>query len=290
MKPLHLAFIALIDLIWGLNAIAIKLSVDAVQPLAAVFARYLIVLIVCLPWLRWLPGRMTLLLSTAVVAGPVCFGLGALGYSLADNVSALAIAGQLSVPFSLVLAVLFDGERIHWPRMTGILLAFLGVVVMGFDPAIAREGIGLVLTVVGVFFYGAAMLLFRRLKGVPPLTIHAWIALVSIPLMAAGSAVFEPGGLARLPHLSGTVLGWLAFSAIGASVIGHAGISWLFQRYPVGMVSPLTLPTPLISVIIAVVMLHNPLTPQLIAGGILTLVGTAIITLRTARAMEVAPA
>lgn len=290
MKPLHLAFIALIDLIWGFNVIVIKFSVEAVQPLAAVCLRYAIVLAVCLPWLRWLPGRMGLLFVTGVVAGAMSFGLGALGFSMADNVSALAVAGQLGVPFSLILAVLFTGERIRWPRMVGILLAFLGVAIVGFDPAIAHEGLGLLLTIAGVFSWAIGMLLFRRLQGVPALTIHAWLALISIPILAAASAVFEPGELARVPQLPLSVFGWLAFSAIAASVIGHVGISWLFQRYPVTTVSPLTLPTLVISVIMATIVLDNPLTPQLIAGGILTLVGMAVITLRTAHAPEVVAA
>ena len=70
----------------------------------------------------------------------------------------------------------------------------------------------------------------------------------------------------------------------GASVVGHAGMSWLLQRHPVTVISPLTLPTPLLSVIFGVIVLGTPLSPQMIAGGAVALVGVAIITLRTARA------
>lgn len=289
MRPLHLTFIALIDLIWAFNAVAVKYSVEEAQPLAAVCLRYVMVLAMCLPWLRWQAGRMGLVLVTGIVAGALFFGLGALSFSMADNVSALSIASQLGVPFSLILAVLFAGERIHWPRMAGIGLAFSGVTILAFDPAVAREGLGVMLTIAATFFYAIGTLLFRRLKGISPLSIHAWMAVVSIPALALASAIFEPGALARTGELPVSTFGWLAFSAIGASVIGHAGMSWLFQRYPVSVVTPLTLPTPLLSVIIAVIVFDNPVTPQLVAGGVLTLIGLTIITLRTAQAREVAP-
>jgi O-acetylserine/cysteine efflux transporter len=284
MHPAHLAFIALIDVIWAFNIVAIKYAVEVIPPLTAVFLRYAIVLMVCLPWLRWLPGRMPIILVTGVVGGALYFGLGGISFAVADNVSALAIAGQLGVPFSLVLAVIFLKERIHWPRIAGIALAFAGVVVLGFDPAIVHERLGLLLTVIASFLWAVSSLLFRKLKGVSPLTIHAWLALISLPLLGIASLIFEPGELARAGRLPVATIGWLAYSAIGASVVGHAGMSWLLQRYPVSVISPLTLPTPLLSVVFAVIVLDTPLSTQMIVGGAVALVGVSIITLRTARA------
>ena len=138
-------------------------------------------------------------------------------------------------------------------------------------------------------FMQAGNLLFRKLAGVPVLTIHAWLALVSVPVLAAASVVYEPGQLGRAAQLSLSTWGWLTYSALGASLLGHGGMSWLFQRYPVSTVSPLTLPTPLLSVIIAVIAFGTPVTVQMILGGILTLAGVAIITLRTAQARDLEP-
>ncbi len=283
MKPRHLALILLIDLIWAFNIVAVKLAVEDAQPLTAVALRYCIVLIACLPWLRWLPGRMLTVLVTGVVAGALFMGLGALSFALADNVSALAIAGQLGVPFSLILAVLIYRERIRWPRITAVVLCFAGVAVMGFDSAIAHQGIALWLAVGAALAWAAGNLLFRNLAGVPVLTIHAWLALVSIPVLVAASLVFEPGALAHVADLKLSTWGWTAYSALGASLLGHGGMSWLFQRYPVSTVSPLTLPTPLLAVVIAVIVFGTPITSQMLIGGVLTLIGVAIITLRTAQ-------
>lgn len=289
MKPAHLALILLIDLVWAFNLVAVKFAVESAGPLTAVTLRYAIVALVCLPWLRWQPGRMGVVLVTGFVAGALFMGLGALSFALADNVSALAIAGQLGVPFSLILAVVIYKERIRWPRITAVLLCFAGVAVMGFDPAIAHESIALWLTVAASLAWAAGNLLFRNLKGISVLTIHAWLAVVSVPVLAAASLVFEPGQLAAAPSLPLSTWGWVTYSALGASLLGHGGMSWLFQHYPVSTVSPLTLPTPLLSVILAVIVFGTPITPQMIIGGILTLAGVAIITLRTAKSRDLEP-
>ena len=283
MKRQHLALILLIDLIWAFNIVPLKLAVEAAGPLTAVTLRYVIVLVACLPWLRWLPGRMRWVLVTGVIAGALFMGLGGLAFALADNVSALAVAGQLGVPFSLILAVVIYKERIRWPRITAVALCFAGVAVMGFDPAIARESLALWLTVVASLCWAMGNLLFRKLVGVPVMTIHAWLAAVSVPILAGTALVFEPQRLAAVGNLSWQVWACLAYSGIASSLLGHGGMTWLLQRYPVATVSPLTLPTPLLSVIIAVIAFDTPITVQMLIGGALTLIGVAVITLRTAR-------
>ena len=286
MKRHHLLAILMIDLIWAVNIVAIKFAVEAIPPLMAVTLRYSIVLLCCTPWARWLPGRMPAIAGTGVIAGALFMGLGSLSFSLADNVSALAIAGQVGVPFSLILAVIFYRERIHAIRILGIVLAFAGVATLAFDPRIFDERVGLLLTVAASLCWAVGNLLFRRLQGVFVLTIHFWLAAVSIPVLATASLIFEPGALLDVANVPLHTWGWLAFSAIGASLIGHGGMTWLFQRYPVSTVAPLTLPTPLLGVIVAVLVFGNKITPIMILGGLLTLAGIAIITLRTSQARD----
>lgn len=283
MKPAHLAMILAIDCIWACNIVAVKEAVTSAGPLVAVLLRYAIATLVCLPFIRWLPGRMGLVLITGLVAGAGFMTLGALSFAVASNLSALSIVGQLGVPFSLILAVIFMGERIRWPRITATALAIIGVVVMGFDPAIASERLGILLTVAAALCWAGGNLLFRKLAGVPVLTIHGWLGLVSVPVMLLAAWAVEPQRLAAIPELPAATWGWLAYSAILSSLVGHGGMTWLFQRYPVATVSPLTLPTPLISVGIAIAVYATPITTQMLVGGALTLVGVAIITLRTAQ-------
>ncbi len=281
MKPIHVAFVLLVDLLWAVNFVAIKEAVMVMPPLLSVALRYGVVLLACLPFLRWVPGRMALLLATGVLTGAVQFGLGAYAFHVADNLSALAIAGQAGVPLSLILAILIDGERIAWKRTLGILFAIAGVLLLVFDPRIADERLGILLNFGASFCWAAGNLLFKRLTGLPVLTIYGWQALMSVPLLLLASYFAEPGGIMGLPQAPWAGFFWVAYSAIGSSLIGHAGISWLLQRYPVTAITPLTLPTPLLAVLVAVAVYGTPITPLMWLGGALTIVGVTIIALRS---------
>ena len=283
MKPQHLAAILIIDLIWGFNIVAVKESVTSAGPLVTVLLRYAFATAICLPFVRWLPGRMHLILLTALIAGALFMTLGAISFAVADNISALSIVGQLGVPFSLILAVIFMGERIRWPRATAVAITFVGVVVMGFDPAIAHERLGILLTAGAALCWAGGNLLFRKLAGVSVFVIHGWIGLISMPIVLTLAWMFEPERVLAIPQLPAATWGWLAYSGILSSLVGHGGMTWLFQRYPVAVVSPLTLPTPLISVCVAIAVYNTPITGQMLAGGLLTLIGVAIITIRTAQ-------
>jgi O-acetylserine/cysteine efflux transporter len=283
MRPIHIGFVLLIDLLWAFNIIAIKEAVLVMAPLLAVALRYVLVLLACASSLRIVEGRMGLILLTGVVTGALQFGLGGYSYHVATNLSALAIAGQLGVPLSLILAILVDGERIAWKRTLGIVLAVAGVMLLVFDPRIADERLAIALTFGAAACWAAGNLLFKRLSGVPVLTLYGWQAIVSLPLLLLASALFEPGAIAALPEVPLTAFGWIAYSAIAASLVGHAGISWLVQRYPVTMITPFTLPTPLLAVMFATLFYGTPVTPLMWLGGAMTLTGVAIITLRTAR-------
>ncbi|MFZ2983374.1 MAG: DMT family transporter, partial [Sphingobium sp.] len=75
----------------------------------------------------------------------------------------------------------------------------------------------------------------------------------------------------------------IAFSAIGSTLIGHGGLSWLVQRHPIGAVMPYTLIAPLLSIIVSSVIFDTPITGMMMLGGVFVLIGVAILTIRTAK-------
>lgn len=291
MKPLatgEYALLAAINLVWAFNVVAVKLGVTAVEPLTAAFLRYAIVLVVCLPWLRWMPGRMLRLAGATVAQGALWIALLNIAFSRADNIAALSLVSQLGAPFSLILAVLFLGERIKRARTIAIGVSVLGVVVIGFDPAVLDEGLALWLAATAALMYAAGSILLRGLGGVPGLTVTAWLALTSAPLLLVASLVFEPGEIARVGAMPVASLWPIAYSALFSSIVGHAGLAWLLGRHPVSTITPFLLPSPLIAATLAIVVLGGEVTPQLIVGGALVVAGVAVISIRTAKKREAA--
>lgn len=274
------------NVMWGLNLIAVKMGVDLIQPLTAAWLRQVMVLLICLPALRIVDGKMRELLLLGALSGALFYIIVNISMAVSTNISALAIAGQLGAPFSLILAVIFLGERIHKVRIAGMALAFSGVVLVVFDPHIVDERLGLALTAGASMVWAVCSLIQRRLIGVPVLTIYAWVGLTGTVLLGPIAYLAEPAAFTSLPNIPLSALGWVFFSAFGSSVIGQGAMSTLLQRHPVSTVVPLTLPTPVISVIAASYWFGTKMTTEMIVGGIIVLIGVAIVTLRTARAAE----
>lgn len=271
-----------INVVWGLNVVAVKLSVDLVPPLTAAFLRQAIVLIVCLPWLRPVPGRMREIAALAIIVGGLFFAVINWSMAISDNVGALAIAGQLGAPFSLLLAVVFLGETIGWRRIVGMTLAIGGCALLVFDPAAAREMAGLLLTALSAVFWAIGSLLQRRMTGVIVATMYAWVGLGGVAILGPLALLVEPGALRNLTAVPPIAFLWIAGSALGSTLIGSGGMAWLLQRHPVSSVVPVTLGAPVIGVVASSIVFGKPITPIMVLGGIVALIGVAIVTIRTA--------
>jgi len=79
----------------------------------------------------------------------------------------------------------------------------------------------------------------------------------------------------------------LFYSAIIASVIGHASYYWLLQRLPIYVVSTSGLLTTVVAIAAGHFLLGEAITPQLLMGAALTLMGIGLILY--ARAKNAAP-
>lgn len=288
--PRDLAVALAINLVWGLNIIAVKMSVNLVPPFTAALLRQAMVLVVCLPWLRIMPGRMRDLIALSMVIGGAFFAIINLSLVVTENVGALAIAGQLGAPFSLILAIIFLGERIGRVRVAGMALAMGGCGMLVFDPSAAKEVPGLLLTVLASLLWATGSLLQRRLIGVGIPTMYAWVGLGGTIVLAPLALVFEGPVMTGAVTIPPVAFGWIAFSALGSTLIGSGGMAWLLQRHPVTTVIPVTLGAPVIGVVAASLVFGNPLTPVMVLGGVVALAGVAIVTMRTAgaKALEVA--
>jgi len=270
-------------LLWGFNIIAMKSVVDAAGALPGAFLRQAIVAVVCLPFIRIVPGRMQLLLVLGVLSGGLFYVAIGLSLKISTNVSALAIAGQLGVPFSLILAVVFLREKIGVPRLIGIVLALLGVLLLVFDPEAVKELPAIGISACGSLVWAIATLIQRNLGGIGVLNISGWLGLIGSAVILPFALLLEPDGMWMLGDLSMETYAWTAYAAIGSSIGGHGAMVWLLQRHSVSTVSPLTIPTPVISVAFATWWFGTPLTWLMIAGGLIALLGVSIVAIRNAQ-------
>lgn len=276
-----------ITLIWGLNLITSKVGVGEIPPILFTFLRFAIVAVVLVPWLRIQPGEMSALVVAALLIGALSFALNFAGLRRAASVSSVAIAGQLSVPFATLLSVALLDETVRWRRWTGIILSFVGIAIMGFDPTIGNHWVSLALVIASAFVGALGLIAVKKLRGFSPVGLLAWTGWIGMPVLLLVSLRVEQPDFVQLIHdVSWKGWGALAFAAVGASLIAHTGYFHLVQKYPVTSVAPLTTLSPVFSVIFGVTLLGDPLSRQILIGGFCTLLGVFIITVREKRIVD----
>lgn len=286
IAPRDLALLVLINLIWGYNLIASKIGVGEFPPMLFTAIRFAIVGLLLLPFLRLRRGQMGPVVVAAVMSGALHFGLLFVGLAMSESMSSVAIAGQLGVPFTTLMSIVFLGEVVRWRRWLGITLAFAGVMVIGLDPLVFRFWPGLALVVLSAFIGSIGLMAVKKLAGWKPLELQAWFSVISAPLLLVLSFAFESGQGEAVTNASWQGWAALAFTAFVASLVAHTGYYYLVQRYPVTSVSPLTVLSPVFGVYFAVTLLGDDLSNRMILGAVMTLTGVFIVALRERMIIE----
>ncbi|MGH8185763.1 MAG: DMT family transporter [Steroidobacteraceae bacterium] len=281
-----LALLLVMNLIWGLNLIASKIGVGYFPPIFFTALRFASLALFLIPMLRIHRGQMAYLSAAALLTGPATFALLFAGIYLAEDAATVAIASQMGVPFSTLLSVWLLGETIRWRRTLGIALAFAGIVIIGFDPRVVAYWEGLVLVVGSCVVSSLGLIFLKRLHDIKPLELQSFIALVGGSMLLVLSFVFESGQIDAVRNANWQGWAALAFTTLLSSLVAHTAWYYLVARYPVTSLSPLTLLSPLFGILFGVTLLDDQLTPRMLLGGAVTLIGVFIVVLREKRLVD----
>jgi O-acetylserine/cysteine efflux transporter len=279
MSGRDFALLALVCFVWGVNLPLTKWVVEDIPPIFVAALRFIGIAMLLAPFLRPIPRQIGLVLLVALCVGGVHFALLFLGLANAPA-SAAAIVGQLGLPFSTILSVIFLNEVVRWRRALGIALSFAGVVVIAYDPSSFGLSVGLLYIAASALVASIGGVWMKRMEPLPALNLQAWVGLFSIAPALAASAMFETGQVESLAAAGPMAWAAIGFSILVVSIFGHAVYYTLLKRYDVTLLAPLTLMTPVWAVVIGILALGEPVTGKLLLGGALTLAGVALIAVR----------
>jgi len=269
----HLLFLILINLIWGSMFVAAAIGLRDFPPVFFTAMRFAMLAAVLFPFLP-VPRRYVMpLIRVAMVMGVGMYLTLYLAIYLAENTAAVAVFSQLEVPIAVLLGVFLLKEQIVANRMIGVGVACSGAAVIGFDPAALEDLPALFWITVSAVLYAYTMIMVRRLTDVPPMTITAWLSTITAPVLFVVSLAFEDGQWTAVQNAGWAGWSALVYTAFFGSIIAHTGMYYLLQRYPVGLLVPFYLLSPLFAALGGVLFLEDALTTHLLIGGALLLGG-----------------
>ena len=273
-----LAIIAVV-LIWGVNNAAAKFGTETLPPLLMATLRFALAAACLIPFVRPPFPNWKSLLVIVGMGGPVHYGLIYLAFWLAHDVSPVSVAAQLWVPFTALFAFLLLGERLSIFALVGMGVAFLGVAGMTLDAHAIADWKGIVVVIGAGAAWALTTVVARRTTSIPPLKMQGLLALVALPTLAFGSALFEQGQWEAVKQADALVWACVIWAGLVSSVLATTLVFWLVQRREAGRVTPYLLATPVVSILIGWGFMGDVLTPQILIGAAVTMGGVAIVAL-----------
>jgi O-acetylserine/cysteine efflux transporter len=267
--------------VWGLNFAVAKLALAEFPPIMLTAIRFCVVAALLLPFCRR-PPRIPPIIGLSVVLGLLHFPLAFYGLSMLDA-STSAIVLQLQVPFGVLLAAVLLRERFRVRDGVGMVVAFAGVALIAGAPRLEASRLGLACLVTAAFAWGLSAVQLKKMGPIDPFTLNGWLGLFIALELLVVSRVLEGS---PVPYLAAADWrGWVGilYTSLISTIVGYGLWSRLVGRYPVSRMLPFMLTIPLFAIAGGMLINGDRLTPDIIAGGTLTIVGVGFIVLRRPR-------
>jgi drug/metabolite transporter (DMT)-like permease len=275
--------------LWAVSFVATKVALASTPPLTVVSLRLLVSAACFLPFIavtggtRSLGGRWVLaqLFVLSLFGAGLHYASQTIGlqYTTASNASLYTTTGPITI---LLLSAVMLGERITWPKATGIVIAMAGVlVVMGPDKLASLELdehiLGDVLVFASLVMWGLFTVLGKKLTDrLGALRVTAWVTVIGAAWMApVGWAEMQDRGF-HLASMPPQALIAIAFLGVGCSFLAtllYVTALGMTESQKVGVYLYIIPP---MTAVVATFYLGETISANLVAGAVLVIAGVAL--------------
>jgi O-acetylserine/cysteine efflux transporter len=262
--------------IWGINPAVSKLGLAEIPPFAFLTIRYIIIALLCLPFARPTKTELKQLFIVAITSNVINNILGYIAYDKLSP-SACSLLLQTEAPISILMACIWAQERVNLKQIMAILLSFIGVVIMvGLSH---MQMTGVVLILLSRVFWGACQIIFKDTKHMSIPVFLGYSYLFAVPFTFVGSLWFEHYDYRALLSVDWAIMSVVMFFEV--VVLSVAFVLWqkLIAANGINKISPFITLRIVFGIAAGVLIFHDALTWQIIAGSILVTIGV-FLTMR----------
>lgn len=272
----------LLAAIWGSSYMFMRIAAPGFGPLPMVMLRLAGAALFFLPWLLRQPIRPLLRRNV-----PALFLLGAMNSAVPFSLLAFsmlrlqagfcAILGATVPMFAVAIDALWWRHPLSMARMLGLLLGFSGVTVLAwnhFDFSAGGTGWAVLATLGASACYGSGAHFGKHYFAGLPAMLPAAGSLLAAALMVA------PAGIWLWPAQTPPPIDWLAVGVL--AIVCTACAYLLYYRLIAGIsataLTGVTFVIPVFGVLWGALFLREAITPRIVVGMAVTLLGTAFTT------------
>lgn len=274
----HVLLALLVAVIWGINYIFIKLSLDEFSPLFLCALRFLFASVPAIFFIKppAAPFRIVALYGLVMFALQFAFLFMGMHAGMTPGMAALII--QVQVFFSMLFAIFFLGEKTSAWQNIGALISFMGIGVVAFHLDNNISLLGFILILLAAATWGVGNLITKKANRINMISLVIWGCFVACIPMLILSFIFEGSAsmIYSYHHVTWTGATSLLYIVCISTWVGYGVWNWLISRYPIGMIVPFTLLVPVVGILSSIFILDEPFQFWKLVSGLLVISGLYI--------------
>ncbi|QJU55177.1 EamA family transporter [Herbiconiux sp. KACC 21604] len=274
----------LVAVLWGVNFVALHLSLEHFPPFFLVALRFAVIALPTVLFVKRPGVPLKWLLGYGLGFGILQFAFlfAAMDAGMPPGLASLVL--QASAPFTVVLAAVWLRERLTAVQGVGIAVAVAGLGIIAAERAGVSALLPVVLTLCGALGWAFGNICSRQAKPENPLRLTLWMSVVPpLPMLALSLLVEGPDRIgeslatAFTPEAVPALIG-LAYTALLATVVGTGIWTALMKRNPSSRVAPFSMLVPVAGFTSAWLILGDVPALGDLLGGAVVVAGVFIAT------------
>ena len=269
---------SLVPIFLGFGFVIAKPAMDDFPPILLMGLRFTFAASILIWWFPIPKGYLLKIFIASLVANTIQYSVTYSGLNLIDA-SAAVLLVQTEVPFGVLFAYFMLKEKPNIRSLIGIFVAFIGVYILTGSPNLEDKFLGIFLTILGSGIWALGQVLVKPLsKKLNPLTLVAWLALFSGPILIFLSNVLDGNSINYIK--SANINSWLIAIYLGFFMqpITYGCFYYVLKNNPLYKVLPIvTMGIPLTGLLAAILLLNENPTTELYLGGCIILLGVILI-------------
>ncbi len=287
MKRKDLLLALLVVIVWGANFTVISIGLNGVPSMLLVALRYLLVAFPAVFFIKKPNVEWKYILLYGFLVGVAQFGCLFYAMEIGMPAGLASIVVQLQAFISPFLGAIFLKEKLVAKQLLGIVIATVGLSVIGFvsvSNGISSIPLGaLLLTICAPIFWSMSNIVARlmsrnaaeRGKKLDMLSLVIWGSLVPpIPMLGLALLIDTPATLINsLTNLNPISIFAVLYLGFAATLFAYGFWNNLLSKYPLSMISPISLLVPITGLLTARIVLSEELSKMQWLGVFIILAG-----------------
>ena len=238
----HLLILLFIAVAYGSAFPVTKLALnDSVPPILMSSLRMGIVLIILIPfWKFKIPEKKYLpsLIMFSISMGVMVYVFMTLSLYYSSIISPVIVGSQLAIPFGVLLSSFILGENINLRKWILIISAFIGIIIIFFDPELVNNFLGIFFAGLMALFFGLAQVYSRQINKLDISLTNAFSGLFGFVILLILSQIIEGNVVSNIKLISFNAWFFILYQAVVVSLGAHLLMFYLYKFYTVGQIFP----------------------------------------------------